>query len=239
MSESRENERQPGDQYQPSNQVDRLLTSPVGVQHSDQNDAYDEDRDSFLAADVSDDYISGARLWSVMAALTFCSFLVMLDMAIIATVSICITKKEEHVTHQKPRQFHRSQRHFMHLQMLAGSEVHISWPGLQSPGLLSSHTFQELSTDDPYSSAVQPLTGKLYLRFKVKTTFLAFLGLFELGSLICGGALSSRMFILGRAVSGLGTSGLLNGALTIIAAAVPMQQRPALIGVVMLSKSSS
>lgn len=41
------------------------------------------------------------------------------------------------------------------------------------------------------------------------------------------------MFILGRAVAGLGSSGLQNGAFTIIAAAAPLEKRPALIGMVM------
>ncbi|KAL2869698.1 major facilitator superfamily domain-containing protein [Aspergillus lucknowensis] len=38
------------------------------------------------------------------------------------------------------------------------------------------------------------------------------------------------MLIVGRAVAGMGTSGMINGALTIIAGAVPMHKRPALIG---------
>lgn len=57
-------------------------------------------------------------------------------------------------------------------------------------------------------------------------TFLVFVGLFELGSAICGGAQSSTMLIIGRAISGLGSSGLINGGLTIIAASVPLVRRP-------------
>ncbi len=55
---------------------------------------------------------------------------------------------------------------------------------------------------------------------------MAFFALFELGSLICGVSISSKMFIVGRAVAGMGTSGMLNGALTIIAGCVPMAKRP-------------
>ena len=62
--------------------------------------------------------------------------------------------------------------------------------------------------------------------YNQKITFLAFLGLFELGSLLCGVAVSSKMFILGRAVAGLGCSGLSIGALTIIASSAPMHKRP-------------
>ncbi|KAJ9190997.1 hypothetical protein DTO164E3_9055 [Paecilomyces variotii] len=83
------------------------------------------------------------------------------------------------------------------------------------------------------SASLQPLTGKFYTYFKSKWTFLVFFGIFELGSLICGVATSSKMLIVGRAVAGMGSSGLQNGALTIMAAAVPMQKRPALLGMMM------
>jgi predicted MFS family arabinose efflux permease len=57
-------------------------------------------------------------------------------------------------------------------------------------------------------------------------TFLTFLAIFELGSLLCGVAPSSDMLIVGRAVAGMGSSGLMNGALTIVAACVPLDKRP-------------
>ncbi|KAH9220199.1 major facilitator superfamily domain-containing protein [Leptodontidium sp. 2 PMI_412] len=67
------------------------------------------------------------------------------------------------------------------------------------------------------SSALQPLTGKLYSPF---------FALFEAGSCICGFAPTSHTFIAGRAVSGLGAAGIVNGAYTIVVAAVPMEKRP-------------
>ncbi|KAK1974027.1 major facilitator superfamily transporter [Colletotrichum cereale] len=81
-------------------------------------------------------------------------------------------------------------------------------------------------------AALQPFAGKLYTYLGSKQTFLAFLFLFELGSLLCAVATSSDMFIVGRAVAGMGTAGLYNGALTIIAATVPLQKRPLVIGIV-------
>ncbi|KAI1499758.1 putative MFS multidrug transporter [Biscogniauxia marginata] len=78
----------------------------------------------------------------------------------------------------------------------------------------------------PYSAALQPLTGKLYTHLPSKWTFLGFFFLFEVGSLLCGVATSSTMFILGRAVAGIGGSGLQNGALSVIAGAVPLEKRP-------------
>ncbi|RLL98909.1 hypothetical protein CFD26_104495 [Aspergillus turcosus] len=83
------------------------------------------------------------------------------------------------------------------------------------------------------SSALQPLTGKFYTYFTSKWVFLGFFAVFELGSLICGIATSSRMLIVGRAVAGMGSSGMVNGALTIVAGAVPMHRRPVLVGIMM------
>lgn len=57
-------------------------------------------------------------------------------------------------------------------------------------------------------------------------TYLTFLGLFELGSLICGVAQNSKMLIVGRAVAGMGASGLSNGGLTVIASVCSPQKRP-------------
>ena len=78
----------------------------------------------------------------------------------------------------------------------------------------------------PLSAALQPLSGKLYTHLSAKQTFLFFVALFELGSLLCAVSTSSTFFILGRTVAGLGTSGLENGALTLIAGAVPLHKRP-------------
>ncbi|KAK8041168.1 hypothetical protein PG994_014175 [Apiospora phragmitis] len=57
-------------------------------------------------------------------------------------------------------------------------------------------------------------------------TFLIFFLVFEVGSLVCGVATSSPMFIGGRVIAGLGSSGIMNGAMTLIAGAVPLEKRP-------------
>ncbi|CAI7676372.1 unnamed protein product [Penicillium discolor] len=64
-------------------------------------------------------------------------------------------------------------------------------------------------------------------------TFVAFFFVFELGSLICAISTSSKMLIVGRAVAGIGGSGILNGAFTIVSGCVPMSRRPTMIGLVM------
>jgi MFS family permease len=64
-----------------------------------------------------------------------------------------------------------------------------------------------------------------------KWVFLVCFLIFELGSLICAVATSSTMFILGRAVAGIGSSGIQNGGFTIIAACAPLEKRPSLMGI--------
>ncbi|KAI2602464.1 putative MFS multidrug transporter [Hypoxylon sp. NC1633] len=83
------------------------------------------------------------------------------------------------------------------------------------------------------SATLQPLTGKIYTFVKVKWVLLFFFFIFEVGSLLCAVSTSSTMFILGRAVAGIGSSGLSNGALTVIAGAVPLHKRPIYIGIMM------
>jgi MFS family permease len=95
------------------------------------------------------------------------------------------------------------------------------------------------------SATLQPLSGKLYTHFsnKVRGTtpsreynqsnpiqyiYLGFTILFELGSLICGVAPSSTVFIVGRAVAGLGAAGIFNGGLTIISTVVPLEKSPSM-----------
>ncbi|TLS22475.1 uncharacterized protein PpBr36_10041 [Pyricularia pennisetigena] len=76
------------------------------------------------------------------------------------------------------------------------------------------------------SAVLHPVSSRLYTYINLKWTFLTFLVLFEGGSLICGLASSSFMLIVGRAVAGMGSSGLMGGGLSIIAGAVPIHKRP-------------
>ncbi|MCJ1277841.1 hypothetical protein MMC21_005655 [Puttea exsequens] len=131
------------------------------------------------------------KLAILIVALTLVVFLMMLDIAIIATAIPRITSD-----------FH--------------SLRDVGWYG--SAYLIAS-------------CAVQPLTGKIYTYFNNKYSFLTFMAFFELGSLICGIAPSSNVLIVGRAVAGMGASGLMNGAITIMAACIPMEKRPLILGV--------
>lgn len=74
--------------------------------------------------------------------------------------------------------------------------------------------------------------GKFYTFFSIKWVFLAAIGLFELGSLVCGAAPTSTALIIGRAVAGLGMAGIFSGALIIIANSVPLRKRPIYTGII-------
>ncbi|KAH8646477.1 efflux pump [Tricladium varicosporioides] len=75
------------------------------------------------------------------------------------------------------------------------------------------------------SAAPQLLTGRIYTYFSTKT-YITFFGIFELGSLLCGAAVSSSMLIIGRAVAGFGAAGIIIGAITIISRCIPLERRP-------------
>ena len=79
--------------------------------------------------------------------------------------------------------------------------------------------------------AFQLFFGKLYSRFDIKSVYLSALFLFEAGSLICGLSPNSTALILGRAIAGLGASGIFTGVLLIIANSTPVQKRPVYIGI--------
>ncbi|KAI5811474.1 major facilitator superfamily domain-containing protein [Peziza echinospora] len=78
----------------------------------------------------------------------------------------------------------------------------------------------------------QLIYGKIYTFFSLKWCFLGAIGVFELGSLICGVAPSSEALIVGRAIQGLGASGIFSGALVILAHSVPLRKRPAYTGAI-------
>ncbi|KAK8017143.1 major facilitator superfamily domain-containing protein [Apiospora marii] len=75
-------------------------------------------------------------------------------------------------------------------------------------------------------AAPQPLTGRIYKYFSTKWTFLGFFAVFELGSVLCGAAVSSPMFIVGRFIAGFGAAGISNGSITIVSSCAPLEKRP-------------
>ncbi|KAI8280308.1 Efflux pump roqT [Colletotrichum sp. SAR11_57] len=80
--------------------------------------------------------------------------------------------------------------------------------------------------------AFQLVFGRVYNQFNIKIVFLASLGIFEVGSLICAVSPSSAVFIVGRAIAGLGASGLQGGSLVLISAALPAKKLPLYLGAI-------
>ncbi|KAI9720901.1 MAG: hypothetical protein M1828_005471 [Chrysothrix sp. TS-e1954] len=74
--------------------------------------------------------------------------------------------------------------------------------------------------------------GKVYTFYSIKWTYLSAIGFFELGSLICGAAPSSKALIVGRAIAGVGAAGLFNGAILVIVHTVPLRKRPTYTGLI-------
>ncbi|KAF2440272.1 MFS general substrate transporter [Karstenula rhodostoma CBS 690.94] len=72
-------------------------------------------------------------------------------------------------------------------------------------------------------TAFQPMLGSFYRFFSVEGTYKGCIVVFES---------SSEMFIVGRAIAGLGAAGILQGALSIIGYAVELKDRPLYMGIV-------
>jgi MFS family permease len=78
--------------------------------------------------------------------------------------------------------------------------------------------------------SLQPLAGKIFTLFSLKWTFLVFVCIFLFGSFLCGVAVSSIMFIIGRTVAGAGASGLFSGAMAILLVISPLRKRAIYMG---------
>ncbi|KAJ7754192.1 MFS transporter [Mycena maculata] len=76
------------------------------------------------------------------------------------------------------------------------------------------------------AAAFQLFFVRLYSVLSLKWLYIAAVSILEIGSLICAVAPSSTVLIVGRAIAGLGSAGVLAGALIIVAHTVPLARRP-------------
>ncbi|PHH86371.1 hypothetical protein CDD83_10356 [Cordyceps sp. RAO-2017] len=76
----------------------------------------------------------------------------------------------------------------------------------------------------------QSTWGKTYKFFPLKIAFLTAIFIFEVGSLICGVAPSSTVFIIGRAIAGIGAAGVGSGSYTMVAFIAKPKSRAAYTG---------
>jgi MFS family permease len=74
--------------------------------------------------------------------------------------------------------------------------------------------------------------GRVFTLFSVKKAYLTALFLFEIGSLLCGVSRNSITLIIGRAIAGFGSAGILTGSFVVVGTAVPLQSRPMYMAVV-------
>lgn len=72
--------------------------------------------------------------------------------------------------------------------------------------------------------------GRIYTLFPLRPTFMASIGIFMLGSLIGATAPSSSVFVVSRAVCGLGTAGTIQGCFYMLVHVVPLRKRPLVVG---------
>ncbi|KAK5731634.1 hypothetical protein LTR17_011226 [Elasticomyces elasticus] len=68
--------------------------------------------------------------------------------------------------------------------------------------------------------------GKIYKYYPAKRVYLIALSVYILGSIVCATAPSSLAFIIGRAVAGLGSAGLIAGGKVVVTRILPMHLRP-------------
>lgn len=80
--------------------------------------------------------------------------------------------------------------------------------------------------------ATQIPYGRIYTIFPAKWVFVSAIFIFMGGSLIAALSPSSPVLIFGRAVQGVGTSGILSGGLIIMSQVVALRLRPVLSGVI-------
>ncbi|KAJ4003908.1 hypothetical protein NW752_012044 [Fusarium irregulare] len=88
----------------------------------------------------------------------------------------------------------------------------------------SAYLLTQLST--------QPTFGKIYTFWNLKWVYLTSSIIFEAGSILCAAAPNSPVFIIGRAIAGLGAAGVFCGAMIIVSRIVEMRKRPLLLAII-------
>jgi MFS family permease len=83
-----------------------------------------------------------------------------------------------------------------------------------------------------FVAAFQLFFGRLYNILNMKWLFIACVAVFEIGSLISAVAPTSATLIAGRAISGMGASGIFTGCLTTISTVLPLERRGLFIGLI-------
>lgn len=80
------------------------------------------------------------------------------------------------------------------------------------------------------AAATNLVWGKVFGQFNAKWTYILCVFLFEVGSAVCGAAPTMDALIVGRAICGVGGSGMYVGVMTLLAATTTMHERPMYVG---------
>lgn len=72
--------------------------------------------------------------------------------------------------------------------------------------------------------------GRVYTLFPLRPVYMASIAIFMLGSLMGATAPSSAVFVISRAVCGLGTAGAIQGCFYMLVHVVPLRKRPLVVG---------
>ncbi len=96
-----------------------------------------------------------------------------------------------------------------------------------------TNTYHTVADIGWYSSAFrlsmcsfQFLFGKLYKLFSFKKIFMGCVGIFLLASIVCSFAPTSLSFVIGRAIAGLASGGIVAGIFTLLVYCLPLRKRP-------------
>ncbi|KAK0301053.1 hypothetical protein LTR54_000682 [Friedmanniomyces endolithicus] len=76
----------------------------------------------------------------------------------------------------------------------------------------------------------QLLLGRVYTFYSPKYIFMIMILVFELGSAVCGSAPNSIAVIIGRAIQGVGSAGIVSGAIILMVNTIPLAARPKYMG---------
>ncbi|TKA29608.1 hypothetical protein B0A54_14898 [Friedmanniomyces endolithicus] len=76
----------------------------------------------------------------------------------------------------------------------------------------------------------QVLLGRVYTFYSPKYIFMIMILVFELGSAVCGSAPNSIAVIIGRAIQGVGSAGIVSGAIILMVNTIPLAARPKYMG---------
>lgn len=80
------------------------------------------------------------------------------------------------------------------------------------------------------AAATNLVWGKIFGQFNAKWTYILCVTLFEVGSAICGAAPTMDALIVGRAICGVGGSGMYVGVMTLLASTTTIHERPMYVG---------